>query len=66
MELKEMHIYNRYGQRIFSSANQNKTWDGTFNGAALDNGTYYYYIRILCGNVRKKELTFKGDVTLVR
>lgn len=66
MELKEMHIYNRYGQRIFSSANQNKTWDGTYNGQAVDNGTYYYYIRILCGNVRKKELTFKGDVTLVR
>jgi gliding motility-associated-like protein len=66
MELKEMHIYNRYGQRIFSSANQNKIWDGTYNGQVVDNGTYYYYIRILCGNVRKKELTFKGDVTLVR
>jgi gliding motility-associated-like protein len=66
MELKEMHIYNRYGQRIFSSANQNKTWDGTYNGQVVDNGTYYYYIRILCGNVRKKELTFKGDVTLIR
>jgi len=66
MDLKEMHIYNRYGQRVFSSAYVGKTWDGTFNGQALDNGTYYYYIRILCGNVRKRELIFKGDLTLIR
>jgi len=66
MELKEMHIYNRYGNRVFSSANVNKTWDGTYNGQLLDGGTYFYYIRILCGNVRKKELIFKGDVTLLR
>ncbi|RYZ50585.1 MAG: gliding motility-associated C-terminal domain-containing protein, partial [Sphingobacteriales bacterium] len=66
MVLKEMHIYNRYGQRVFSSANVNKTWDGTFNGHVLDGGTYFYYIRILCGNILKKELIFKGDVTLLR
>lgn len=66
MELKEMYIYNRYGQRVFSSSNVNKTWDGTYNGQVVDNGTYFYYIRILCGNIRKKELIFKGDVTLMR
>lgn len=66
MDLKEMYIYNRYGQRVFSSSYVGKTWDGTFNGQSLDGGTYYYYIRILCGNVRKKELIFKGDVTLIR
>jgi gliding motility-associated-like protein len=66
MDLKEMHIYNRYGQRVFSSATVDKTWDGTFQGKLVDNGTYFYYIRILCGNVRKKELIFKGDLTLVR
>lgn len=66
MDLKEMYIYNRYGQRVFSSANVNKTWDGTYNGRVVDAGTYFYYIRILCGNVRKRELIFKGDVTLIR
>lgn len=66
MELKEMYIYNRYGQRVFSSSNVNKSWDGTFNGVKMDGGTYFYYVRILCGNVLKKELIFKGDVTLIR
>jgi gliding motility-associated-like protein len=66
MDLKEMYIYNRYGQRVFSSANVGKVWDGTFDGKVVDAGTYFYYIRILCGNVKKRELVFKGDVTLVR
>lgn len=66
MELKEMYVYNRYGQRIFSSADVNKSWDGTYNGQPVDAGTYFYYIRILCGNVLKKELIFRGDVTLIR
>jgi gliding motility-associated-like protein len=66
MELKEMYVYNRYGQRIFSSSNINKSWDGTFNGKKVDGGTYFYYVRILCGNVLQKEITFKGDVTLIR
>jgi gliding motility-associated-like protein len=66
MDLKEMYIYNRYGQRVFSSSNVSKTWDGTFNDKKVDAGTYFYYIRILCGNVLKKELIFKGDLTLIR
>jgi gliding motility-associated-like protein len=66
MDLKEMYIYNRFGQRVFSSSNVNKSWDGTFNGEKMDVGTYFYYIRILCGNRLKKELIFKGDVTLIR
>jgi gliding motility-associated-like protein len=66
MDLKEMYIYNRYGQRVFSSSNVSKTWDGTFNDKSVDAGTYFYYIRILCGNVLKKELIFKGDLTLIR
>lgn len=66
MDLKEMSIYNRFGQRVFNSSNVSKAWDGTFNGQAVDGGTYFYYVRILCGNVAQKELIFKGDVTLIR
>jgi gliding motility-associated-like protein len=66
MELKELSIYNRYGQRVFSSANKNSSWDGTFNGKAIDGGIYFYYIRITCGNITKKPLEFKGDLVLVR
>jgi gliding motility-associated-like protein len=66
MDLREMSIYNRFGERVFYSVNVNQAWDGTYKGGPVDMGTYFYYIRILCGNRLKKELTFKGDITLIR
>lgn len=66
MNLREIHIYNRYGQRVFYATNQSKTWDGTFNGKPVDVGTYYYQIRITCGNITQKELLYQGDITLIR
>jgi gliding motility-associated-like protein len=37
-------VYNRYGQLVFHSENNNKTWDGTLNGKSLPLATYYYII----------------------
>lgn len=64
--LKELSIYNRYGQRVFSTNNINQGWDGTFNGKDEDLGVYYYMLRIICGNLKNKEVFLKGDVTLIR
>lgn len=66
MSLKELQIYNRYGQRVFSTTSQSKAWDGTYNGKPLDAGTYFYHIRITCGNITQKELIFDGDISLIR
>lgn len=66
MQLIELSIFNRVGQRVFSSAQQSRTWDGTFDGKQADVGTYYYYLRILCGNRTRKELIYKGDISLIR
>lgn len=38
-----MRIYNRWGQVVYNS---NGYWDGTFNGAMQQAGTYFYYITI--------------------
>ncbi|MEJ0082402.1 MAG: gliding motility-associated C-terminal domain-containing protein [Puia sp.] len=37
-------VYNRYGQLVFHSENNSKTWDGTLNGKSLPMATYYYII----------------------
>ncbi len=39
----EMRIYNRWGQAVY---NGDGYWDGTFNGAMQQAGTYLYYITI--------------------
>jgi gliding motility-associated-like protein len=37
----ELNIFNRWGNLIFSSDN-NKPWDGTFNGRLMPNDTYVW------------------------
>ena len=65
-ELKTFSIYNRYGQRVFTTANMTDGWDGKWNSKLQDLGVYYYFIEGLCGNGDKKEVMYKGDITLVR
>jgi gliding motility-associated-like protein len=66
MELLEFSVYNRFGQRVYTSSNVDHGWDGTFNGQMADVGTYMYYVRFICGNKGTERLILKGDVTLIR
>ncbi len=45
VERFSLSIFNRWGQRVFSSARPEQGWDGNFNGAPVDAGTYMYQIR---------------------
>lgn len=42
-------VYNRYGQRIYSSSGYGVAWDGTWNGKMLPLATYYYVIKLQNG-----------------
>ena len=42
-------VYNRYGQQLFTSTGYTKPWRGTYNGAKLPPGTYYYIIDLKTG-----------------
>ena len=42
-------VFNRYGQQIFKSIGYAKPWKGTYNGAKLPPGTYYYIIDLKTG-----------------
>jgi gliding motility-associated-like protein len=57
-------IYNRWGQQVFSTTNQNVGWDGTFRGRQLPPDVYGYYLTALCvdGTSYRKQ----GNVTLIR
>ena len=62
----EFSVYNRFGEHIFLSEYSTRGWDGTYKGVNCDVGTYYYYIRLICGSYGDKVLEFTGDVTLIR
>ncbi len=55
-----VEVFNRQGQKVFSSIGYATEWDGTFNGSLLPEGVYFYVIR--CPD--KKPIN--GSVTLIR
>ncbi|PSK90002.1 gliding motility-associated C-terminal domain-containing protein [Taibaiella chishuiensis] len=63
VKLREMSIYNRFGQRVFFTRNIAEQWDGTHNGKPADLDTYYYYAEYKIG---ERTYKLKGDVTLLR
>lgn len=63
-QIKEFSIYNRYGQRVYTSHNTNDRWDGTLHGKPCDAGVYFFYIDYTCND--GKNFKKKGDLTLIR
>ncbi len=59
----DLHIYNRWGEEVFSSKDQSKCWDGTFNGSVLSPDVFGYYMTIGCPN--GETYSEKGNVTLL-
>ncbi len=57
-------IYNRWGQKVFESNDQNLGWDGTFKGIPQPVDVYAYTVDIEFSD--GKRATKKGDITLIR
>jgi len=57
-----VQVFTRWGQSIYTSIGYGIPWDGTYKGATLPAGTYYYII-----NVKNDEDTvLSGYVAIVR
>lgn len=63
-KLISFQIFNRYGNRVYSSSNAEEGWDGTYNGKEAAPGVYMYVIELAYPNNEIKTLT--GDVSLLR
>jgi gliding motility-associated-like protein len=63
ISLKEFSIYDRWGNKIFSTNNTGQGWDGRMSGHPLPAGVYVY---VITGSDLKGPLNIKGTVILVR
>jgi len=63
VQVEEFSVYNRWGQRVFTTRNPAQCWDGFFNGHPQPAGNYVYVIkaRTFCGPVLRT-----GSLVLVR
>lgn len=62
--LINLSIFNRYGNRIFFSANSAPGWDGTYNGIKQPSGTYIY--TVIYFDFGGTLHALKGTVVLIR
>lgn len=58
-------VYNRWGQRVFYTANPGEGWDGTVNGQPQPAGVYVWEIEYE-DLIAKKKAAAKGSVMLIR
>lgn len=57
-------VFNRYGAKVFGSQDYKNTWDGTYKGKPLPDGTYYYVVSFQLINGKREFL--KGSLTILR
>ena len=61
-----MQIFNRYGEKIFESFDQNEEWDGTHQGEPVPDGLYSYVIDLLACGRENPNRSFTGTIAVLR
>jgi gliding motility-associated-like protein len=59
----DLQVFNRYGNLIFESKEQQKGWDGSFKGQRSDQGAYIWYCTFKAADVVTR---ISGTVLLLR
>ncbi|MCQ6959501.1 gliding motility-associated C-terminal domain-containing protein [Mucilaginibacter aquariorum] len=54
-------IYNRQGEKVYSSVGYASPWDGRYKGTILPTGTYYYII-----NPKNGRKLISGNITIIK
>lgn len=57
-------VFNRWGEKIFETADQAVGWDGTYKGQELNTGVFVY--RLEGKTYDGKGFSSKGNITLIR
>ena len=63
-KLNFFSIYNRWGERVFSTTQNKKGWDGTIGGRLQNTGVFVWMVSAEDYNGQK--IFLKGTVTLIR
>lgn len=59
-----LRIYNRWGEKVFETKDQQVGWDGTYKGRPADPAVFVYYLEVTCDG---GDTWFeKGNITLIR
>jgi gliding motility-associated-like protein len=63
-EFISISIFDRWGEKVFTSADINEKWDGLYKGNELAHGVYVYIITARCDKTNEI-FNFAGDITII-
>lgn len=59
----EFVVYDRWGEEMFTTQSLTEGWDGTYKGAAVPDGVFVYFVKVIGQD--NKSYSFKGTVTVL-
>lgn len=60
----QVQIFDRWGQKVYTSTGYREPFDGTRNGAALPTGTYYWHIEL--NQLEGRSAPYTGYLAIIR
>jgi gliding motility-associated-like protein len=61
--LDKFEIYDRWGERVFSTTDKNEKWDATFKGREVNPAMFLYVVAYTC---RGESFVISGNVSVLR
>ncbi len=55
----DITVVNNQGQEVYKSSAYDNSWNGTFNGKKLPDGTYYYFLKFAA-----EDKVYSGSITI--
>jgi len=62
--INSFKVFNRWGEMVYKGNDFETGWDGTYKGRQAEMGVYFWYLSVT--DRFDKQMTLKGDVTLIR
>jgi len=63
-EFISISIFDRWGEKVWTSKNLEDVWDGYYKGQELVRGVYTYVVTARCDNTNEV-FNFGGDITII-
>jgi len=60
----EFMVFDRWGEKVFETRDQNIGWDGVFRGEAVGPAVFVYHLTAVCADGQR--YFTKGNVTVIR
>jgi gliding motility-associated-like protein len=60
----EFSIFNRWGEVVFSTTDQNQCWDGIYKGKKVNTGVFVYKLK--ASLINGSEVNKSGNITVTQ